>query len=35
MYDILFENYMKYTYELVKFMLLNLFSFRSKVILFL
>lgn len=35
MYDILFEDDMKYTYELVKFMLLNLFSFRSKVILFL
>lgn len=35
MYDILFEDDMKYTYELVKCMLLNLFSFRSKVILFL
>lgn len=35
MYDILFEDDMKYTYELVKCMLLNLLSFRSKVILFL
>lgn len=35
MYDILFEDDKKYTYEHVKFMLLNLFSFCSKVILFL